>query len=98
MCDTKLRPLGDKVLVRVMEAEEKTSGGIILPETAKEKPQRGEVIAVGPGRTDDNGNKIPMEVNVGNIVIFTRYGGSEIKFDGVEYKVLTERDLLAIIE
>ena len=93
-----LKPLADRVLVKVMEAEEKTPGGILLPDTAKEKPQKGEVVAVGPGRIDNEGNRIPLELSKGQNIIFTRYGGTEVKFDNQEYKVLTERDILAVVE
>jgi chaperonin GroES len=92
------KPLADRILVKVQQAEEKTTGGIILPDTAKEKPQKGNVIAVGPGRVNDKGNRVPMEVKPGDIVIFAKYGGMEIKFEGIEHKVLTERDILAVVE
>jgi chaperonin GroES len=92
----KLIPLGDKVLVRPAQAEEKTKGGIVLPDTAKEKPQVGEVVAVGSGRVLDNGQKIPLEVKVGDKIFYTKYGGNEIKVDNEELILLSERDILAI--
>jgi chaperonin GroES len=91
------RPLGDRVLVRRVEEEEKTRGGIIIPDTAKEKPQEGEVIAVGPGRIDDNGNRVPLDVAVGDRVIYSKYGGTEVKFGADEYLVLSARDVLAVV-
>ena len=94
----KFRPLHDRVLVRRVTAEEKTAGGIIIPDTAKEKPQEGEVIAVGPGRIDDNGNRVPLDVSIGDVVLYSRYGGTEVKYDGVEYLVLSARDILAIVQ
>jgi chaperonin GroES len=93
----QLKPLADRVVVRKLEAEEKTAGGIVLPDTAKEKPQQGEVLAVGPGRVDDKGTRIPMEVKKGDKVLFAKYSGTEVKYEGVEYLILAERDLLAII-
>ena len=92
----QLKPLGDRVVVKAIEAEEKTKGGIILPDTAKDKPQEGEVIAVGPGRVLDNGNRVPPEVQVGDRVLYSKYGGTEVKVDDVEYLVVRESDLLAI--
>lgn len=91
-----LRPLGDRVVVKVLEAEEKTAGGIILPDTAKDKPQEGEIIAVGTGRVLDNGTKVAVEVNVGDRVIFSKYGGTEVKVDNQEYLIIRESDLLAV--
>jgi chaperonin GroES len=92
----QLRPLGDRVVVKAIEAEEKTKGGIILPDTAKDKPQEGEVVAVGPGRILDNGNRVAPEVKVGDRVIYSKYGGTEIKVDDTEYLVIRESDLLAV--
>ena len=92
----QLKPLGDRVVVKAIEAEERTKGGIILPDTAKDKPQEGEVIAVGPGRVLDNGNRVAPEVKVGDRVIYSKYGGTEVKVDEVEYLVVRESDLLAI--
>ena len=91
------RPLHDRVLVRRVTAEEKTRGGIIIPDTAKEKPQEGEVVAVGPGRVADNGNRVPVDVAVGDKVIYSKYGGTEVKYAGEEYLVLSARDVLAVI-
>jgi chaperonin GroES len=94
----KLKPLGDKVILKIMEQEEKTSGGILLPDTAKEKPQKGEVLAVGTGVVLDSGQKIPLDVKVGDRVFFARYSGTEVKIDGEEYLIVSERDILAVIE
>lgn len=91
-----LKPLGDRVIVKPADAEEQTKSGLVIPDTAKEKPQRGEVIAVGEGKRDDAGNRIPVDVSVGDIVVYGKYGGQEIKIDGVEYKILEERDVIAI--
>ena len=92
-----LKPLADRVVVKKLEAEDKTSGGIVLPDTAKEKPQQGEVLAIGPGRQDEKGTRMSMEVKVGDKVLFAKYSGTEVKIDGVEYLILAERDLLAVI-
>ena len=91
----KLQPMGDRLVVKPMQSEEKTKSGIYLPDTAKEKPQEGEVIAVGPGRVTDEGKRITMDVEVGDIIIYTKYGGSEIKIDGEEYIIMRESDILA---
>ena len=91
------RPLHDRVLVRRLEAEEKTAGGIIIPDTAKEKPQEGEVLAIGPGRIDDNGNRVPLDVAVGDKVIYSKYGGTEVKYSGDELLILSARDVLAVV-
>lgn len=93
-----LKPLGDRVVVEPIEEEEVTAGGIVLPETAKEKPQRGKVLATGPGSRDDNGNRIDMDVAEGNVVLFAKYSGTEIKMDGMKLLILRESDLLAIVE
>ena len=93
----QLKPLADRLVVKKLDAEEKTAGGIVLPDTAKEKPQQAEVLAVGPGRFDEKGNRQPMEVKVGDKVLFAKYSGTEVKIEGVEYIILTERDILAII-
>ena len=95
MANLNLRPLDDRVVVKPMEAEEVTAGGIVLPDTAKEKPQRGKVIAVGPGRLLDNGNRGELSVAVGDEVIFGKYGGTEIEVGGEEVKILRESDILA---
>ena len=93
----KIRPLGDRVLIKRVPEEEKTKGGIIIPDTAKEKPQEGEVIAVGVGKLLDNGKRAEMEVKVGDRVLFAKYGGTEFKLDGDELLVLRESDILAVI-
>jgi chaperonin GroES len=95
---TVLKPLGSRVVVEPMEQEEVTPGGIVLPETAKEKPQKGTVISVGPGDRDEDGDRIPLDVKVGDIVLFAKYAGTEIKMDGKKLLILKENDLLAIIE
>jgi chaperonin GroES len=97
MSKIKLRPLDDRVVVKPQEAEETTAGGIVLPDSAKEKPQRGEVVAVGPGKLLDNGNRGTLSVAVGDIVIYGKYGGSDIEVDGQEVKILRESDILAKI-
>ena len=94
----KLHPLADRLVVRPVQKEEMTKGGIYLPDTAKEKPQEGEIVAVGPGKMTDDGKRIPMEVKVGDRVIYSKYGGSEIKMDGEEYLMMKEDDVLAVIE
>jgi len=95
---TKLTPLGDRVLVEPQEREEVTKSGIVLPDTAKEKPQEGTVIATGSGRVDDKGTKHPLDVKAGNKVLYGKYSGTEIKLDGKEYLILSEKDILAIME
>ena len=94
----KLRPLGDHVVVKPLEAEDKTPGGIVLPDTAKEKPTKGEVIAVGKGRTLSNGRVVEPQVKKGDKVYYGRYSGTEVKVDGTEFKIVTENDILAVIE
>jgi len=94
----KLRPLGDRVLVKALEAKEVKKGGIIIPDTAKEKPQEGEVIAVGPGKTDDNGKRIAMDVKVGDKILFGKYSGTEVKINDVEYLIMTQDDIVGIAE
>jgi chaperonin GroES len=93
-----LKPLGDRVIVKPAEAEEQTASGLVIPDTAQEKPQRGEIVAVGEGKRDDDGNRVPMDVAVGDVIIFGKYGGQEIKIEGTEYKILEERDVIAIVE
>jgi len=93
-----IQPLGDRVVLEAIEREEKTAGGIVLPETAKEKPQEGKVIAVGQGRIDDNGKHIPMQVKEGDRVIFSKYSGTEVKYNDKEYLILRESDILGIIK
>lgn len=95
MANVNLRPLDDRVVVKPMEAEEVTAGGIVLPDTAKEKPQRGKVVAVGPGRLLDSGNRGELAVAVGDEVIFGKYGGTDIEVDGEDIKILRESDILA---
>jgi chaperonin GroES len=92
-----LKPLGSRVIVEPTEENEVTAGGIVLPETAKEKPQKGVVLAAGPGDRDDDGKRIPMDVNAGDTVLFAKYGGTEIKVDGKKLLILRESDLLAIV-
>jgi chaperonin GroES len=94
----KLRPLDDRVVVKPEEAEEKTAGGIVLPDTAKEKPLMGKVIAVGPGKMLDNGKRTEVAVKKNDTVLFGKYGGNNIKIDGVEYKILSESEILGIVE
>ena len=93
-----LKPLADRLVVEPNEQEEVTAGGIILPETAKEKPQQGKVIAAGPGRTDDEGKRVAMEVKVGDRVLYAKYSGTEIKLDGKKVLILRESDILAVVE
>jgi chaperonin GroES len=94
----KIKPMNDRVLVLRTEQEQKTAGGIIIPDTAKEKPQEGKVISAGPGKIDEHGKRIPMEVKAGDRVLFSKYGGTEIKIDGVEHLFLREEDILGILE
>ena len=93
----KLQPLADRVVVKALAHEEKTKSGIVLPDTAKEKPQEGEVLAIGTGKLGDDGKRIAMEVAVGDRVVYSKYGGTEIKIDGIEYLILKESDILAIV-
>src|SRR6056297_1581178 len=93
-----LKPLGDRIVVKVVTQEEKTKGGIVLPDTAKEKPQEGEVVAVGSGKVLENGQKLPLEVKVGNKIIFSKYAGTEVKVEGEELVIFSERDVLAIVQ
>lgn len=92
------KPLGDRVLVKVLEVEDKTKAGIVLPDTAKEKPQQGEVVAVGPGRLLEDGQRVPLEVKKGDRVIFAKYAGTEVKEGEEKYLLISERDILAVIE
>lgn len=94
----KIKPLADRILVKRIEEEETKKGGIIIPDTAREKPQQGEVIAVGPGRVDEQGKRIPMEVKVGDRILFGKYAGTEVKIDEEEYLIMREDDVLGIIE
>ena len=93
-----IKPLEDRIVVRPLEAEQTTASGLVIPDTAKEKPQEGEVLAVGPGRIDDSGNRVPLDISVGDTVIYSKYGGTEVKYNNEEYLVLSARDVLAIIE
>ena len=93
-----LKPLEDRIVVKPLEAEQVTASGLVIPDTAKEKPQEGKVLAVGPGRFDDKGVRIPVDVQVGDVVLYSKYGGTEVKYSGEEYLVLSARDVLAVIE
>jgi len=93
----KFRPLHDRVVVKRIEAEEKSAGGIIIPDTAKEKPQQGEVIAVGPGGRDETGKLIPIDVKTGDRVLFAKWSGTEVKIDGVEYLIMKESDIMGVL-
>ena len=92
-----IKPLEDRVIVQQVEAETVTASGIVLPDTAKEKPQEGRVLAVGPGRIDDKGNRVPIDVAEGDVVIYSKYGGTEVKYAGEEYLLLNARDILAVV-
>ena len=94
----KLRPLADRVIVKILESEEKTKGGIFLPDTAKEKPQQATVVAVGPGKTLDDGTKSPVDVKEGDVILFAKYSGTEVKLEGTEYLVIAEKDILAVVQ
>jgi len=98
MANTNLKPLGDRVLVEPVEEKETKKGGIIIPDSAKEKPTEGIVRALGTGKTDDNGKKLPFEVKIGDRVLVSKYGGTEVKLDGREFKILSTDDILAVIE
>ena len=93
-----LKPLEDRIVVQPLEAEQVTASGLVIPDTAKEKPQEGKVLAVGPGRFDDKGARVPVDVQVGDAVLYSKYGGTEVKYSGEEYLVLSARDVLAVIE
>ncbi|MBE2999169.1 co-chaperone GroES [Nocardiopsis sp. HNM0947] len=95
---TVLKPLEDRVVVKTLEAEQTTASGLVIPDTAKEKPQEGEVLAVGPGKLDDKGSRVALDVNVGDVVLYSKFGGTEVKYEGEEYLVLSARDLLAVVE
>jgi chaperonin GroES len=92
-----IKPLEDRIVVKAIEAETTTASGLVIPDTAKEKPQEGEVLAVGEGRFDDNGKRVPVDVKVGDKVIYSKYGGTEVKYAGEEYLVLSARDVLAVV-
>ncbi len=94
----KLKPLNDRVLVKRLESEEKTAGGLYIPDTAKEKPSKGEVVAAGPGKMNEEGKRIELAVKKGDTVLFNKYAGTEVKLDGVEHLVMREEDILAIID
>ena len=93
-----LKPLGDRIVIKVIEDTEQTSGGIFIPDSAKEKTQKGEVVAVGEGKMNEKGEREPMDVKVGDVVLYAKYAGTDIKMDGVEYKILSVKDALAVIE
>lgn len=92
-----IKPLEDRIIIKQVEAEQTTASGLVIPDSAKEKPQEGEVVAVGPGRIDDNGNRVPLDITVGDIVIYSKYGGTEVKVGGDDYLVLSTRDVLAVL-
>ena len=92
-----IKPLEDRIVVKPLDAEQTTASGLVIPDTAKEKPQEGEVLAIGPGRIDDNGNRVPLDVAEGDKVIYSKYGGTEVKFGAEEFLVLSARDVLAIV-
>jgi len=92
-----IKPLEDRIVIKQVEAEQTTASGLVIPDTAKEKPQEGIVVAVGPGRIDDNGNRVPLDIAEGDKVIYSKYGGTEVKYAGEEYLVLSARDVLAIV-
>ena len=92
-----LQPLEDRIVVRPSDAESTTASGLVIPDTAKEKPQEGKVLAVGPGRIDDKGNRVPVDVAVGDVVIYSKYGGTEVKYNGEDYLILSARDVLAVV-
>ena len=92
-----IKPLEDRIVIRQLEAEQVTASGLVIPDTAKEKPQEGEVVAVGPGRIDDNGNRVPLDISVGDKVIYSKYGGTEVKYGGEDLLVLSARDVLAVV-
>ena len=93
-----IKPLDDRIVVRALEAEEKTAGGILLPDTAKEKPQKGKVLAIGAGRLTDEGKRLPLDVKVGDVVLHGKYAGTDVKWNGEDLKILRENEVLAIIE
>jgi chaperonin GroES len=92
-----IKPLEDRIVVQPLDAEQTTASGLVIPDTAKEKPQEGEVMAIGPGRIDDNGNRVPLDVNVGDKVIYSKYGGTEVTYGGAGYLSLSPRDVLAVV-
>ena len=92
-----IKPLEDKIVLQVVDAEQTTASGLVIPDTAKEKPQEGEIVAIGPGRIDDNGNRVPLDVKVGDKVLFGKYSGQELKYGGAEYLIVSARDLIAVL-
>jgi chaperonin GroES len=98
MSKVNIKPLGDRVLVEEIEEKEQIKGGIVIPDSAKEKPQEAKVIAIGTGKLDEKGNKIPFDVKVGDLVLTSKYGGTEVKYNDKDYKILSQSDILAIIE
>lgn len=92
-----IKPLEDRIVVRPLEAEQTTASGLVIPDTAQERPQEGEVVAIGPGRIDDNGNRVPLDVAIGDTVIYSKYGGTEVKYAGDELLILSARDILAVV-
>ena len=92
-----IKPLADRIVIKVIEDTEQTSGGIFIPDSAKEKPQKGEVVAVGLGKMGENGEREPLDVNVGDVILYAKYAGTDIKMDGVEYKILSIKDALAVL-
>lgn len=92
-----IKPLEDRIVVQTAEAEQTTASGLVIPDTAKEKPQEGKVVAVGPGRIDDSGNRVPVDVAEGDVVIYSKYGGTEVSYAGVDYLILSARDVLAVV-
>ena len=93
-----IKPQEDRVVIKIEQAEQTTASGLVIPETAKEKPQEARVVAVGPGRVDEKGNRIPVDIKEGDVVVFSRYGGTEVKYQGEEYLILSARDVLAIVD
>jgi len=93
-----IKPLEDRIVVKTLEAEQTTASGLVIPDTAQEKPQEGEVLAVGPGRVDDSGNRVPVDVKEGDVVIYSKFGGTEVKYAGEEYLILSSRDVLAVVQ
>lgn len=98
MANINIKPLEDRIVVQINEAETTTASGLVIPDSAKEKPQEATVMAVGEGRFDESGKRVPMDVKVGDVVVFSKYGGTEIKYKGEEYLILSQRDVLAIVE
>lgn len=97
MAKVKIQPLGDRVLVEAMEETEQVKGGIVIPDSAKEKPQEAKIVALGTGKVDENGKKVPFDVKVGDVVLTSKYGGTDVKYDDKEYKILSSSDILAVI-